>query len=97
MVNQPVCAMSEYTTKSGAGSRFRADSRAQTNVLLVKDDVGTAKPFTRPLPTHKQFMYGEAILHDKEHAPVGKLTITIVTSLEQASVLTGKQFFQNFF
>lgn len=37
------------------------------NVLLVKDDVGVAKPTTRRLP-NKQFFYGRPEVRDAEDA-----------------------------
>lgn len=66
---QPNIAESEYTYGTRGVKKLAADSRLETNVLLVKDDVGAAKPFTRPLPKHGAFMYGDSVQHDKEHAP----------------------------
>lgn len=65
---------SNLSSASGMRSRkirYAADARSRTNVLLVKDEVGQAKPFTRPLP-HMEFSYGQPVIHDDEHAPEGK-------------------------
>lgn len=48
----------------------RAQSYRQ-NVLLVKDDVGRAKPFTRKLP-NDYFTYGKPEIRDLEDAGQGK-------------------------
>ena len=80
--SQPTSAMSFYTSDTVGKAKFAADSRAETNVLLVKDDVGVAKPFTRPLPAH-HLMYGDPIQHDREHAPAGKLLIFVCWLFEE--------------
>lgn len=41
------------------------------NVLLVKDDVGKPKPFTRKLPG-ESFTYGKPEIRDVEDAGKGK-------------------------
>lgn len=52
--------------------RFAGTARHNTNVLLVRDDVGRAKPFTRPLPSNV-FSYGTPVVHDPEDAGQGKI------------------------
>lgn len=54
----------------------RANSH-KYNVLLVKDDVGKAKPFTRRLP-HEQFVYGKPEIRDIEDAGQGKLLLILL-------------------
>ena len=56
----------------------RANSHMQ-NVLLVKDDVGKAKPFTRRLP-NEEFVYGKAEIRDVEDAGQGKSSSSIADS-----------------
>jgi hypothetical protein len=34
-----------------SAKHYAANYRNETNVLLVKDDVGRSKPYTRPLPS----------------------------------------------
>ena len=41
-----------------------------TNTLLVKDDVGRAKPSTYDLP-HRRFVYGRPLDRDIENAKEG--------------------------
>lgn len=45
--------------------------RRTTNTLLVKDDVGRAKPSTRDLPP-SSFAYGKAAVPDAEGVSQGK-------------------------
>lgn len=50
----------------------------KTNVLLVKDDVGKAKPFTRDLPS-EQFAFGKHdLLPDRETTDQGKKILSIL-------------------
>jgi hypothetical protein len=39
----------------------------QTNYLLLKGDIGKARPFTMDLPDYK-FTYGKALYRDPENA-----------------------------
>jgi len=50
----------------------KARSARRHNILLVKDDIGKAKPNTRKLP-QEFFTYGKPELRDKEDAKAGKL------------------------
>ena len=43
----------------------------RTNVLIVKDDVGMAKPSTRKLPKDG-FVFGKSNVHNTESAGEGK-------------------------
>ena len=49
----------------------KAKSARRQNILLVKDDIGKAKPITRKLPAD-QFTYGKAEKRDPEDARAGK-------------------------
>ncbi len=46
----------------------------QTNVLLIKDDVGKSKPFTRELPP-EHFSFGKKVRPDDEGVAQGKTEI----------------------
>lgn len=60
----------------------RAKSARKHNILLVKDDIGKAKPTTRRMPP-QNFVYGKPEVRDTEDASAGKSLkfITSVTSL----------------
>jgi hypothetical protein len=64
---------------------FAANHRKETNVLLVKDDVGRSKPYTRPLPS-ETFKYGDPVIHDLEHAPEGNSHFSPNCSYEQLAI-----------
>lgn len=49
---------------------------AANNILLVKDDVGRAKPNTRKLPPD-HFTFGKKEIRDIEDAGMGKCESTI--------------------
>jgi hypothetical protein len=63
-------------TSAPSAKHFAANARHETNVLLVKDDVGRSKPYTRPLPSD-HFKYGDPVIHDDEGAPEGNLKLTL--------------------
>ena len=49
----------------------KARSARKQNILLVKDDIGKAKPNTRKLPS-ELFTYGKPEKRDPEDAKAGK-------------------------
>jgi hypothetical protein len=49
----------------------RAKSARKNNILLVKDDIGKAKPTTRRMPP-STFVYGKPEVRDAENATAGK-------------------------
>lgn len=59
--------------------RYTGAARYNTNVLLVRDDVGRPKPFTRRLPDHS-FSYGNPVVHDPEDAGKGKFDLLITVT-----------------
>lgn len=63
--------MSFYQSMKRGGGNM--NSTAYSNHLLLKDDVGHAKPTTRDLP-YQGFTYGKAEIRDKEGAGDGKLS-----------------------
>jgi len=52
----------------------KAGAASKNNTLLVKDDVGKAKPATRKLPP-EGFAFGKPDQKDQEGAGLGKLRI----------------------
>lgn len=50
---------------------LRSSSTRKHNVLLVKDDVGKAKPNTRRMPPN-EFIFGKPERRDPEDAQAGK-------------------------
>ena len=68
------------TTFQKAGGQVLLGKR--TNCLLVKDDVGKAKPSTRKLPK-EEFAFGKSNNHNIESAQQGKElhVLTFITSV----------------
>ena len=60
--------------------RYGASGRLSTNYMLVKDDVGRAKPFTQHLPKNNHY-YGVPIPRDDEDATEGTETVFIIIQI----------------
>ena len=60
-----------YNSQKPRTAKFAANARHETNVLLIKDDVGRPKPYTRRLP-NGYFSYGDPVVFDDEGAGEGR-------------------------